>query len=358
MYLMESYSLLNAHLSSRGKVQNTRTVFLSTDGYIRGSVLDDYKEMSKKILNGEIKKSRFLPIIYKLDSEEEIEIPEMWEKANPSINYRHTLKEIIISEFNLMQQQPHLMLDFVTKRMNLPRQKEESSLTTWGNILATNRPIPEAKNPVAIFGLDYAEIKDFASCGFLTKDNDNYIWRQHSWVNQRSPHFKFIKPPLKDWERQGHLTIVDMPTIDIDLIWDWFFEQCKNYNTQVIVLDLFRFGIVKASAEKRGLTIYDKKNNPNGEIVLLRSGEYADNLIVPELDVIFANHKIIYGDDPMMRRYTNNTGIEQTKKGNKNFIKIEPKLRKNDGFQALRHAFTQKDLLNVKSWNPDDNPYL
>ncbi len=348
---MENYKLISVYQSARGKVLNPRTVYITTDGGIRGAVLDDYKEFSKKVLRGDIPKSRFCPIIYKLDSEKEIDNPKMWVKANPSMNYRQVLKDEIEESYIKMKHQPHLEFDFYVKRMNLPRENEEKLFTTWENVLATNRTIPNNEGCPAIFAIDYAEIKDFASCGFLTKPND-YVFEQFSWANKKSPYFKFIKPPLDEWEKKGLLKIVDTPIIEPDLIWDYFFENCQKYNVRIIVMDTFRFWIMKETAEKRGLTIYDPKKNPNGEIFLVRSGEFNSSMIAPILDEIYSNKKMIYGDDPLMRWYTNNTGVEQTKKGNKNFIKIEPKLRKNDGFQALTHAFSKVELLDVEQWNP------
>lgn len=350
---MENYNLISVYQSARGKVDNPRTVYITTDGGVRGAVLDDFKDFSKKVLNGDVPGSRWCPIIFKLDNEEEVDEPEMWPKSNPSMPYRDILKNEIYETYIKMKHQPHLEFDFYVKRMNLPKENEEKLFTAWENVLATNREIPDNNGSFAIFALDYAEIKDFASCGFLTKVGNEYIWEQHSWVNKRSKNFKFIKPPLNEWENKGLLTIVDTPTIDIELIWNYFFEKCINYNTLIIVIDTFRYGLVKASAERRGFSMQDPKTNPSGEIFLVRSGEITDNILVPQMEEIFAYNKIIFGDDPLMRWYTNNTGVEQTKKGNKNFIKIEPKLRKNDGFQALRHAFVKADLLDQSySWTP------
>ena len=348
---MENYKLISVYQSARGKVPNPRTVYITTDGGIRGAVLDDYKEFSKKVLRGDIPKSRFCPIIYKLDSEEEVHNPKMWVKANPSMPYRQVLKDEIEESYLKMKHQPHLEFDFYVKRMNLPRENEEKLFTAWENVLATNRPIPINDGLPAIFAIDYAEIKDFASCGFLTKPDD-FVWEQHSWANKKSPHFKYIKPPLEEWSKKGILDIIDAPIIEPDLIWDYFFENCQKYNVRIIVMDTFRYWVMKETAEKRGLTLYDPKKNPYGEIFLVRIGEFNSSMIAPVLDEIFSNQRMIYGDDPLMRWYTNNTGVEQTKKGNKNFIKIEPKLRKNDGFQALTHAFSKVELLEVDEWNP------
>lgn len=49
-----------------------------------------------------------------------------------------------------------------------------------------------------------------------------------------------------------------------------------------------------------------------------------------------------------MRWYTNNTRVSEDKFGNKSFGKIEPKLRKNDGFMAFDVAMFCKDELEVQ----------
>ena len=46
-----------------------------------------------------------------------------------------------------------------------------------------------------------------------------------------------------------------------------------------------------------------------------------------------------------MRWYTNNVCVITDKYGNKQFGKIEPKLRKTDGFMAMDVAMFCKDLL-------------
>ena len=49
----------------------------------------------------------------------------------------------------------------------------------------------------------------------------------------------------------------------------------------------------------------------------------------------------------MMRWYTWNTYKKRDQKGNMSYEKIEPKLRKTDGFSALLHALQFRDKLNV-----------
>lgn len=58
-------------------------------------------------------------------------------------------------------------------------------------------------------------------------------------------------------------------------------------------------------------------------------------LIAPVITSAFANHNIIYGDNPLMRWYTNNSCLITSQAGNITYGKIEPKSRKTDGFKAF-----------------------
>ena len=65
----------------------------------------------------------------------------------------------------------------------------------------------------------------------------------------------------------------------------------------------------------------------------------------PIVEDLFAYENIVYGDDLMMRWYTNNVYIKRDPKQNITYEKIEPRLRKTDGFFALLHALQFADQL-------------
>jgi phage terminase large subunit-like protein len=58
-------------------------------------------------------------------------------------------------------------------------------------------------------------------------------------------------------------------------------------------------------------------------------------MIAPTITSAFATHKIVWGDNPLMRWYTNNSCMVTSNAGNITYGKIEPKSRKTDGFKAL-----------------------
>ena len=68
-------------------------------------------------------------------------------------------------------------------------------------------------------------------------------------------------------------------------------------------------------------------------------------LVQPKINSLFLQNKIIWGDDPMMRWYTNNTKLEAAPNNNFKYAKIEPKSRKTDGFMAFVAGMTLEEEL-------------
>ena len=80
----------------------------------------------------------------------------------------------------------------------------------------------------------------------------------------------------------------------------------------------------------------------------VRSGPITHSKVHPLIEKLFADEKLIFGDDMMMRWYTNNVYVDTDAKGNKTFLKIEPILRKTDGFFAFLHAMSKDEELPVQ----------
>ena len=69
---------------------------------------------------------------------------------------------------------------------------------------------------------------------------------------------------------------------------------------------------------------------------------------------MFAQHHLIFGDNPLMRWYTQNV-VKIRKDGNKEYEKKEPIRRKTDGFQALIHALYRADDLKDSNLEEEIN---
>ena len=263
-----------------------------------------------------------------------------------------------------MKKIPSKRPEFITKRMDRSARKEEETVTTWLNVLRAcyegstteelelkkPRMTIDTKGQPAVIGIDYADIRDFASAGVLTKtESGEYIWRQHTWICAESPFLDSIKFPLKNIGQTefNDFEVVPGPVIDVNSIVDWCMERCAEYDVKKIAMDTYRYTLFKMAFEERGLTIEDRKN-PNGVVRLIRKITSATGIIAPFIQSMFSQGMINFGASAIMRWYTNNTSVTEDKFGNKMFGKVEPKLRKNDGFMAFDVAMFCKDELEVQ----------
>jgi phage terminase large subunit-like protein len=335
----ENYDSIKVFTSSFGKRKHSRAFYITTNGNIREGVLDDMLAITKDILNGTIKDLRWLPLIYRINKEEDALVPVMWHMANPSLKYLPELMQEMEQEFIEMKYKPAIEEEFYTKRMNWPKGNKELQVTDWDNILATNKKIPDLCGRSAVVGTDYAKITDFASTVIHFREGDIRYDIAHSWLCLKSADLSRLKVPWRQWADEGLLTLVDDVEISPDLIADWIAEQAAKYNLVKLALDNYRYALLANSLKKVGFDAKDYKN-----VKLVRPSDIMT--VVPIIDSCFVNQYFVWGDNPLLRWATNNTKLirsgkkQGTDTGNYYYGKIEAKSRKTDPFMAVVAAMT------------------
>ena len=356
IHAYEDYEQINVFESALGKVRHPREFIITTNGYVREGPLDELLDLMREILETGDNPLGYFPFICKLDSMEEVDDQEAWEKANPSMQFMPILAHQIQQDYLEMQKLPSKRPEVLTKRFNLPARNEEETVASWENILRccyldikkkTPRPTPNTKGRLAIVSIDYADVRDFASAGVLTEKDGEYIWRQHTWVCAESPFLDSIKFPVRNNlglpEFQDY-EIVNGPVIPPELIVQWCVARMAEYVVLKITMDTYRYSLFRQLFESYGIQ-EETKQNTYGQLRLIRKIASVCGIIAPDIEKLFAEGKINYGPSAIMRWYTNNTEVTTDKFGNKQYRKIEPKLRKNDGFMAFLAAMYSKDLI-------------
>ena len=357
MHAYQDYSQINVFESALGKIKHPREFDITTQGYERDGPLDDLLGLCSEILHTGENDLGIFPFLCRLNDLKQLDDEEAWHMANPSLEYMPVLAQQIRKEYLEMQKLPSKKPEFLTKRINLPASKEEDLVASWKDILRCcyeniekkiPRKTPDQSGKPAVIGIDYADIRDFASVGVLTKDSDTgeYIWRQHTWICAQSPFLDSIKFPLRNAGQPEFedFEIVDSPTIPIDQIVDYCDKLVNVYQVKKIAMDTYRYTLFKAAFEARCYTI-ESRENPFGIVRLIRKIGSATGIIAPFIEQLFSKGLLNYGASAIMRWYTNNTCVITDKYGNKQFGKIEPKLRKNDGFMGMDVAMFCKDEL-------------
>lgn len=339
----ESNKDVRVHISGLGKKPNPREFYIGTDGYVRDGFLDNMKALASKVLKGEARPNAIFPFICKLNKEEEVNEPDNWELANPMLShprssYAQSLFDTIMEEFEALEDDPSNREEFMTKRMNLPVTDLERSVAKWEEIEATNQELPDLLGRECIGCLDFASIRDFAACGLVFKHEGKFPFITHSFARKEfvDKFYSYSKKhdlemagkrkfaPIRDWEKDGLLTVLDEATINPKHVVDWFVEKSKYYTIKKIIADNFRMEILRAPLEEAGF-----------EVEVIRNPKAIHSLLAPRVETGFANQQFIFGDNPLMRWYTNNVLVVIKKDGNKEYQKKEPIRRKTDGFQAF-----------------------
>lgn len=358
IHAYENYDQINVFESALGKVKHPREFIITTNGYVRDGPLDELLVLMNEILETGENPLGYFPFICKLDSMEEVDDQEAWHKANPSMEFMPILAERILHDYMEMQRLPSKKPEFLTKRLNLPARNDEETVAKWEDILRccyrdTEKRIPretmDTKGKPAILAIDYADVRDFASAGVLTEADGEYIWRQHTWICSESPFIDSIKfpiarcgqPEFQDFE------VVQGPVIPPERIVQWCIERMLEYDVIKITMDTYRYHLFETIFESYGIQA-ENKQNPNGQLRLIRKIASVCGIIAPDIERLLAEGMINFGPSAIMRWYTNNTQITTDKYGNKQYGKIEPKLRKNDGFMAFLAAMFSKELIKEK----------
>lgn len=338
-----------------GKVKHGRIFIITSNGDVRGGPLDELLDSCTKILQTGDNKLRYFPFLCKMDDLTEVDNPELWEKANPSLPYLPELYDAIMIDYLEQKERPSKRSEFLSKRMNIPQERDDLVVTSWENILKASysdvknkvpRLIVRKEKQPAIIGIDFASLRDFASVGILTKDGNEFCWRQKTVICSSNKFFKDIKFPFENAGQKGFedFVIVDTPSIDEKIIVNWALSYFNDYDIKKIILDNYRYQLIKKTFEESNVSV-ETKENKDGLIRMIRYPASIAAIVAPKLEVLFERGQLNIGDSAIMRWSINNTCLRTKKDGNMYFEKVEEKLRKNDPFMAMICALSGEELL-------------
>lgn len=344
VHQFENYDNIKVFITGQGKVAQPRVGIFTSNGDVSDGPLDDYLARGRRILFEGEPDNGFLPFICCLDSIEQVHDPACWYMANPSLSYLPHLLQEIKDEYQDWITHPEQNGDFLTKRMGLRVGYREISVTDYDKVLATNQPLPKLDGWSCIAGVDYAELSDWAAVNLHFRRGDERYDINHAWLCLQSKTLARVKPPWREWERQGHLTVVDDVSIHPDLLADYIRQAAQTYNVKMLAMDHYRWTLVSEAMRRIGFDAADKTR-----VKLVRPSDIMT--VDPVIQICFDRGYFCWGDNPCLRWAVNNTKrVRSSKKlgvdtGNYIYAKIEGKSRKTDMFMALVAAMTAETVL-------------
>lgn len=215
----------NIRKSSAPKRVNTgfTTVYISTNGQVRGAVFDSYYGRWEKILSGEIIDWSTFPLIYKMDDKSEVMKPDLYEKAMPFI--RHISDPMIV--FNNLKKtegNPVAQAEMLAKSFNIP-QSNYNALFTTAILNAARKAMDASWGNRVVIGYDLSAVDDLSALVVIQNaPGKRYkIW-SHVFIpeqtftsrtnrEQRLRYTKFIQ--------DGDMTLIPGSEIDEEQVFVW-----------------------------------------------------------------------------------------------------------------------------------------
>lgn len=212
---------------------------ISTAGFVRNALFDDLYEYAEKVIDGIIQAPSFFPLIYELDSPDEIFKEECWIKANPGLG-PIKLFDQLRENVEQMKGQPNFGPTVRTKDFNL-RGVDRVSWLPFEDIenteIYSDEDLKKFNNTIVLGSFDLSRTTDMTAAATLLFDSTRkkiitiiMYWITENFLNdQKRPNQAGNYIPWDAWIDRGLVRISGTNAIDYHDVANWFISNHHKY---------------------------------------------------------------------------------------------------------------------------------
>lgn len=250
---LKQYEVLKSALGAR---KQPLIFSISTSGYESEGIYDELMKRSTRVLLGDSKETRLLPLLYMIDD------PEKWndinelQKSNPNLNVSVTvdylLEEIAVAEGSLSKK-----AEFLTKYCNI-RQNSSQAWLSMDTVekCEANLDIKDFAHSYCVGGIDLSQTTDLTSaCVAIEKNGIIHVF-SHFWLPAERIDDAQARDgvPYKLYIQQGLLSPSGENFVDYNDCFNWFKHLVEDleilplmvgydrYTAQYLVQDMKSYG--------------------------------------------------------------------------------------------------------------------
>lgn len=310
---------------------------ITTSGFFREGLYDDLHDYACRVALGIITDDRLLPVVYKLDKEEEWLDPKCWIKANPGLG---TIKSYIqlADDVERAKNDESYRPTLLVKDFNI-KQNAVSSWLPFSSVV--NETVVEDSyldRSYAIGGCDLSSTVDL-TCGTLLirkpKDPNVYVLQQYFLPRSKVDKIEGMttqEAPYQLWADNGWLTICEGTQVNYSDVTAWFVKMVRERNIRPlwICYDRALAGYWVEEMESYGF-----------EMEKTAQGPFTWSQPMKEMGAAFERHEVVYQNNPILRWCLSNTAKKsQNKDGIETIqpVKVQQQ-RRIDGMVSLLNAW-------------------
>lgn len=334
------FKLINVIRRGMLKRQQPLAIYITTMGTVLDGALSQlYGLFSDALEEGILPtdvSDRLFAYIAEMDPEDDLEDPELWCKANPSLGVLISREEME-KEWRRAKLIPQDRADFITKQLCVTVDSSEAAYLP-AEILARNRgeiDVAMLAGRSCYGGYDLSSREDFtAACLLFPLDDGRWFALHHSWTTRRKVELDQEKIDYAHWAMLGLLTICEGDYVPQDMVYQWFRQMGGDggqYEILTIGYDPANAVWCNRALEAEGFAT---------EIV--RQGPLTLNDPMKSFREAMLDGRIVTNNDPMLRWYMHNVRLRQhyADREKENWMPTKTnRYRKIDGFAALIDAW-------------------
>ena len=319
--------------SSMGARRQPLLMSISSAGYLNDGIYDELMKRSTRVLLGDSKETRLLPVLYMIDDIEKWNDINELQKSNPnlgvSVTVDYLLEEIAIAEGSLSKK-----AEFITKYCNL----KQNSSVAWLSAQLVERAAGEHlelerfRDSYCVLGVDLSQTRDLTACvAVIQKNGELYVFAQFFLPAERIDEATERDGiPYQAYIQRGILKPSGDNFVDYHDCFQWCVDLVEKYK----VLPL-KVGYDRYSAQ---YLVQDMKTYGfHMDDVFQGENLYG---VIQETEGLLEDGKIHIGDNDLLKIHLLDSAIKMSnERGRGKLVKVNPKAH-IDGTAALLDAMT------------------
>jgi len=311
------------------KVDDYLIIAISSEGTVRNGPGDTIKMELSDILKGDYINPHVSIWWYKLDSVDEVSMPEMWVKANPNIG-KTVSYEAYQLDVERAEKAPSTRNDILAKRFGIPMEGY-TYFFTYEETLPHKRR--DFWGMPCVMGADLSQGDDFCAFTFLFPLNDGTFGvKVRSYISSNTLHKlpAAMRVKYEQFMREGSLIVCEGTILDMMEVYEDLDAHIvdRSYDVRCLGFDPY-------NAEK----FVERWSTENGVfgIVKVIQGAKTESVPLGEIKKLSEARALLFDEELMTFAMGNAIALEDTN-GNRKLYKVRREA-KIDNVAALLDAF-------------------
>jgi phage terminase large subunit-like protein len=332
---MNLFDVLKDGQSAR---QQPLIMITTTAGFVRDGIYDRKYNEAKKIIAGYDDDAyideRTFPLVYELDSPEEIWDENCWTKANPSIDLIKSREDLREKVYKAKADRT-LLPNLLTKDFDVI---QTSTVSYFGleHLNHATFDVGQLKPDYCIGGFDLSRVMDLtAAVAIFQVPGDETIYVMSMfWMPEDSvEEHRHDNVPYQTWIDNGYIRLCHGNVIDDQMVVDWYRELRDKYD-----IYLFRCGYDRYSATHVQQEMI--RNFGDKSMIPVAQGTKTLSIPMETSRALLEQKKINYDDNPVMNWCLLNVQAKLDVNGGVQPMKNRDLNVRIDGYAALLDALT------------------